>query len=791
MFTRIALMIFLLTAAFARSASALSSPTTINPALLRQVWTARWIAHPDGPRREFGVFHFRKTFSLEKLPPRFIVHVSGDNRYELYVNGARLVAGPARGDLFHWRFETVDLAPHLRVGKNVLAAIVWNFAEQAPMAQMTNETGFLLQGDGDTERIADTDRTWRCFRNQALTMLLWDPRKVDGYFVVGPGESWDGAAYPWGWERMDFDDSGWKPAHELDAAAPRGSQDSHSRWMLVPRHIPLMEENPERFTRIVRSSGVQVPADFVEGRAPVRIAANSQAVILLDRGHLTCAYPELAVSRGRGAVITLAYAESLYKGREKGDRNETEGKQMRGYEDIFRPDGGAHRLFRPLWWRTYRYLQIDVRTGADPLVLEDIRGLFTAYPFVQRARFESDDATVNKIWEVGWRTLRLSAHEHYTDCPYYEQLQYIGDTRMTALISLYTSGDDRLVRNAIQLFDDSRTSDGLTQSRYPSFLPQYIPPYSLLWIGMLHDYWRYRGEEAFVRQFLPGARGVLQWFEWRISPSGLLGPLEWWNFVDWVPEWKSGVPPLDADGQSSILSLQFAAALREGAELESALGLPERAEHYRALRAKIIDAVRHYCLAESRRLITDTPSKKHFSQHANVLAVLEDVIPAEDQPRVMKTVLADPTLSQATYYFRFYLHRAMKKAGLADAYLNQLEPWRRMLALGLTTWAENPEPTRSDCHAWSAHPNFDLLSTVAGIEPAAAGFRQVRIEPHLGPLTRLTASLPLPQGDITVSYQRNGDNLIADVTLPENLKGSFLWRGKEAALVGGRQHLEF
>lgn len=261
--------------------------------------------------------------------------------------------------------------------------------------------------------------------------------------------------------------------------------------------------------------------------------------------------------------------------------------------------------------------------------------------------------------------------------------------------------------------------------------------------------------------------------------------------MDWVPEWQDGVPPLDADGQSSILSLQFAGALREAAELEDALGSPERAQHDRELRTRIIEAVRHTCLAPTRRLIADAPAKKHFSQHANILAVLEDVISAADQPLVMKTVLSDSSLSQATFYFRFYLHRALKKAGLADEYIDQLGPWREMLALGLTTWAEKPEPTRSDCHAWSAHPNFDLLSTVAGIEPAAPGFCEVVIAPHLGALQRLKATLPHPQGDITVTYERKGEQLVADVTLPENLSGSFIWRGKKIALHGGAQHLEF
>ena len=769
-----------------------SQSQTINPDLLRRSWTARWVAPPDGPQREFGVFHFRKTFSLASAPQRFVIHVSGDNRYELYVNGTRVVAGPARGDLFHWRFETLDIASHLHTGKNVLAAVVWNFAEQAPMAQMTNKTGFILQGDGDKEQVANTDHSWKCYQNTALEMIPSHAEKVSGYFVAGPGERWDGTKFPWGWEQEDFDDSRWKAVREFDPGSPRGARDSHSRWMLVPRPIPLMEEKLERLVRVVRSQGVAVSDDFLAGRAALTVPAGAHATILLDQAQLTCAYPELVASGGRGAKITLAYAEALVTPeRQKGNRNETEGKEMRGFEDVFLPDGGPHRLFRPLWWRTFRYLQIDVENGPQSLVLEDVRGLFTAYPFTPRAHFESDDPTVNKIWQVGWRTLRLSAHETYTDSPYYEQLQYIGDTRMTSLITLYTAGDDRLVRNAIELFDESRTPDGLTASRYPSFLPQYIPPYSLFWIGMLHDYWWYGGDPEYVRQYLQGARAVLAWFESRLSPSGLLGSLEWWSFVDWVREWRGGAPPLEPDGQSSILSLQFAAALREAAELESAMGLPERAEHYRVVRARIIDAVRRTCLAPTRRLIADTPAKTDFSQHANILAVLEDVIPAADQRSVMKTVLSDSALSQATFYFRFYLHRALKKAGLADEYVGQLGPWREMLDIGLTTWAEEPEPTRSDCHAWSAHPNFDLLATVAGIEPAAPGFREVAIEPHLGPLVTLRATLPHPQGEITVSYRRAGEHLVADITLPDKLFGWFTWCGRKVALRGGNQHLEF
>jgi hypothetical protein len=529
----------------------------------------------------------------------------------------------------------------------------------------------------------------------------------------------------------------------------------------------------------------------MEGRRPLTIPAQTKVTILFDQSRLTTAYPELVTTGGRGAQVTLSYAEALVDAQgQKGNRNETEGKELRGYRDRFLTEGGKKRLYRPLWWRTYRYLQAEIETGDEALVIEDLRGLSTGYPFALRARFESDDPELTRIWETGWRTARLCAHETYMDCPYYEQLQYAGDTRIQALITLTSTSDDRLVRNALELLHASRTPEGITLSRYPAALPQFIPPFALFWIGMAHDYWQYRDAHAYLQPFLPAMRDVLGWHEDRLSSSGLLGTVEWWNFADWVPAWKAGVPPLEADGQSTILSLQLAGALREAAEMEDAFGNPVRAAHYRHLRGRIIAAVRRLYLASQRQLVPDTPAQALFSQHATLLAVLEDAVPPADQQRVMQQVLNDGTLTQATFYFRYYLHSAMKKAGLGEEYVKRLQPWRDMLALGLTTWAENPEPVRSDCHAWSAHPNYDLLSTVAGIEPAAPGFRSVRIEPHLGPLTRVDATMPHPQGDITVAYRREGAGLKADVTLPPGLSGTLVWNGQERTLHSGNQRFE-
>ena len=190
-------------------------------------------------------------------------------------------------------------------------------------------------------------------------------------------------------------------------------------------------------------------------------------------------------------------------------------------------------------------------------------------------------------------------------------------------------------------------------------------------------------------------------------------------------------------------------------------------------------------------MVADTPEMKGYSQQANILGVLYDVVPKERQQAVLRKMLAvepgttpDGMLS-ASYYFRFYLARALEHAGMADEYLGSIDPWRRMLALHFSTWPETPGETRSDSHAWTSHPIYDLLTLVAGIEPASPGFRTVRIAPHLGALPSLKASFPHPEGEIKVEYTRVGAGLDAKITLPRRVSGNFEFKGKEWALKAG------
>jgi hypothetical protein len=386
------------------------------------------------------------------------------------------------------------------------------------------------------------------------------------------------------------------------------------------------------------------------------------------------------------------------------------------------------------------------------------------------------------------------------DTPYWERLQYIGDTRIQVLISYTVAGDDRLARQAMDAFNDSRVPVGLTQSRYPSELVQMIPTFSLLWVGMVHDFWMYRGDADFVRKELPGTRTVLDWFVRRQRPDGLLGKIAWWPFVDWGKDFDFGEPEQEADGGSSILTLQFVEALRYAAELEDLYGDRHLAEEYRAAAQRAAAGVLKLCWDEKYGLLADTPAKNHFSQHSNIMGVWLDVIPRERQTEVMNKILsasdkgftedgAMPSMTLATYYFRFYLARALEHVGMGDRYLQLLGPWREMVGLGLSTWAESPEPTRSDSHAWSAHPNFDLLTIVAGIRPESAGFEKVRIAPHLARLKHVEAGMPTPRGMVMVQFTNGAEGLQGDVTLPAGVSGELEWAGKKLALHEGQQEV--
>jgi hypothetical protein len=766
---------------------------TINPDILNKQWKASWVSVPNEPNKDYGIYHFRKSIDLPTKPAKFVIHVSADNRYKLYVNEKLVSVGPARGDTYYWNFETIDIAPYLQAGKNTVAALVWNDGDTRPEAQISERTAFILQGDTEKEEVLNTNDTWKSIRNKAYHPLTGVGYST--YYVAGPGEILDMHETIKDWAANSFNDSQWLQAQKIDKGNPKGITNGFG-WMLVPSSIPQMELKIQRLATLRKSQGFSAPANFPATKAAVTIPANTTASMLLDQSFLTNAYLTLNMSGGDKAGISFTYCESpmvnvgnTYK-IVKPNRNDIDGYKFVGRKDSITADGSNNQSFTTLAFRTFRYILVNITTKDQPLVIEDIYGTFTGYPFKFNAKLETGNPETQQILDIGWRTARSCAVETYFDCPYYEQLQYIGDGRIQAMISYYNSGDDRLARNALNLIDHSRIAEGITLSRHPSYSPQIISTFSLWYVSMLHDYWMYRNDAKFVKDKLDGVRQVLAFFSKYQQADGSLKNPPYWTFVDWIDTkgWDFGQPPKDKDGNSAILDMQLLLTYKQAAEMEDKLGMPAYTQKFTAKAAQLKLAIQKKYWDAGKGVYADTKDKNTFSQHANALAILSGVSAGPNAALLSKKLENDASLVKSTIYFKYYVHQAMVKGGLGNNYMSWLDVWRNNIKMGLTTWAEisDLEHNRSDCHAWGASPNIEFFRTVLGIDSYAPGFSKVKIEPHLGTMENASGEIPHPNGTVAVNYVKNGAKWNISISLPIKTDGVFLWKGKSYNLKGGK-----
>ena len=761
---------------------------------INKYWDASWISMPGKSGREYGVYHFRKIFLLENPVDSFVIRVSADSRYRLFVNGHIVGAGPAQGTPQNWFYDTYDIAHFLQKGSNTIAAQVWNYGAGGPWVQMSVRTAFILEGNSEKEKAVNTNPSWKVMEDNAYSILPIDPYKVPEFIIVTPGDSVDANKYPWGWESRGYDDGDWKNAVFFVKGAPYATG-TDLWWQLVPREVPYLVEDTVRFQRLARihasvddrelASYTSIVPDLLLGKKDLLIPAHTHVSLLFDNGTETTSFPELVTSGGKNTVLTLSYAEALKdKQRMKGHRDSLEGKELYGVADKFIADGGGRRLFRPLWFRSFRFMELDVMTEGEPLTIHDLYAKYNHVPRPQTASFETSDPLFNRILQTAWRTQDLCTKDYLLTDAYYEQLQYIGDNRIQALILNSMGYDHDLVKNMIRQYFMSRTSEGLTQSRYPCVVPQVIPTYSLLWISMVHDYWKYYRDDAFIRQMLSGVNTILTWYESKLdTTTGMLGKTEYFNFVDWTKEWAwdynkaiGGIPAGVEKGGSSITSMQLVYALDDAADLFDHYGDKYFSTRYRRMAAGIRQSVWSKCWDQKKQLLADTPDKTIFSQHANIFGVLSNTIPASLQAPVIRRISKDTSLIQCSLYFRFYLGQAYIKAGLANEYLDLMDPWKIMLADGLTTFAEVPgNAARSDCHPWSCSPLYEYYSTICGIRPLRPGFSTVRISPAMGPLQWIKATMNHEGQPLELYLKKAGQSGIeGEVTLPRGVNAVFI-----------------
>lgn len=749
-----------------------------------------WIFYPTANQTAFGVYHFRKSFDLEKVPEKLIIHVSADNRYNLFVNGHRVCYGPAKGDLQTYKYDVIDIAPFLKPRENLLAALVYNGGEDRPLAFITVQTAFMLRTENEEFSFLNTDNGWKTYKNPAYKVISYDEmlfneRWFYGFYACGGGDEVFAEKYPWGWETTGFDDNNWLAAESLQF-------DKQPPWNLVPRNIPFMASHLVYPAKIRKVTGADIPAGNWNGKSPITVPANTKAEILVDFEALTMGYPELTVNGGAGSRIQIKYAEALYeKVNLKAHRDSVNNLNMFGVWDIFHPDG-KKRTLRPLWKRCFRYVQFNVETKNEPLDISSYILEYSGYPYRDMATFESDNERLNKIFEMCQRTLQMCSGETYYDTPYYEQLSYGGDNRPIAAISIYNSTDDRLLREVLRLYPQSENKEtGLFRSAYPSRFDFDMGTWSMAWIQTLHDYYFMRGDSAFVAQFYDKIEGVLRFYERHLDErTGMIGTVKNQNFIDWSITQGSIPRPNEKQEmqQSALLTLYFAHTLDCTSKLYREIGQEDRASHWEQLSHGIKVAVYTSCWDSKKQLFRDYADRGIFSQHTNIMAILCDLVSPSKQADLLHRILNFKDFEEiASSYFSFFLFKAMEKTGNEHLFLDNLDFWYHFLDRGHTTCGETgfASHDRSDCHAWSAHPAYYMLSSVCGIKPENIGFDAVKIKPHLGELKEVKAGMPHPKGRIKVEYKKVNSALQTRIILPDEISGIFEWNGIIKILNGG------
>lgn len=523
------------------------------------------------------------------------------------------------------------------------------------------------------------------------------------------------------------------------------------------------------------AGGYAVTAETRIARTAVVIPPHTHAVVELDAGFLTTAFFRLPLRDGAGSRVKITYAEAYTvpgEGRRPAKRVRDDAKTgwLQGVTDSVTVSGCA-QVYEPFLFRTFRFVRIAVQTGAAPLTLETPDYVETGYPLEVGTTFRSSQAWTDRVWDMSARTLGRCMQETYTDCPYYEQLQYTMDTRLQMLFTYAASGDDRLARKAIADFHASLLPEGMLQSRWPSDLPQVIPGFSLHWIFMLADHWQQTGTLELFRRYRPTVDAVLDWFERKTDDDGLAVGLGHWEYADWVREWENsaGVPTAVAKGPSTILNLTLAAALQTAAALTRLSGRPDVAAEYEARRERIHAQVERLCWCGEAGMYQEGPGVRLFSQHAQVWAVLGGLAQGERARQALRAALETQDAAQCSFPWMYLLFRALEAADMYAQTAPLWSLWQNLIPQRLTTVPEMPFDTRSDCHAWGALPLFEFPRMGLGVTPAEPGWNRVRIAPKMLFLGAASGKAVTPRGVVAVDWTIASGMFTLRCVLPEKV----------------------
>ena len=748
---------------------------------------------------------FRNEFNVGKGDGTLVFDVSADERFYLTLDGEFVARGPNRGTVENWQYQTY-VVDALAEGPHVIEAVVWKIGDFGPLAQLSYRGGFVFKANGAYDAKLTTGKgSWKVGRLSGIRPVGKDAGAWgtgSQFEIIGCGP-------------YSGDPSSWAtPEVVRGGAGVKGPQIYGGRtsgWMLFPSQIPDQTEYPcvpGRVKAVAKGAEFRSQHVYTEDEAketvdlskPFTVPANTKMQLAWDLGRYYCAYPDVTLSGGKDAKFAICFAEASHRGdthkktSEPKARDLIVGRYLPAFGDTFVSDGRKGAKFSAPWFRCGKWVRIDIATKDEPLTVDSVAIIESRYPVEMKSVFSApDDPSLGAIREISARAMQMCCHEMLFDCPFYEQQMYPGDTRVQLNVLSAMSRDDRIIKRAIEIYDLNTRDDGQCPFNFPTRGLQEGASYTLCYLLMYGDYVMNHADREWLKARLPGLRKSMAGMEYYENSDGLLENIPGWNFMDWVVGWDGdGTAPgcRFGDGVNAELNLYWNLAMRSAALTERALGNELQAMYWEDKSERLKQAIVKAFWDEKRGILADTPAKKDFSEHAQALALLGDVLAAGKAETAFRHLVDDKDLKRCTVYFSYYLFEAYFKYGRGDLFLKRLDLWRDYVKKGLTTTQEAPDSgkngqheSRSDCHAWGAHPIWFMQTGLAGIKPAAPFFAKVRVAPCPGGLKSLKATHPHPKGWIEVDLKFDGDKATGMVITP--VPGTFEFGGKTVELKAG------
>jgi len=514
--------------------------------------------------------------------------------------------------------------------------------------------------------------------------------------------------------------------------------------------------------------------------------------LLYDLGEQQCGYFEFEIIAEEGVVLDVFAVEYI---NEHGTVQHTDDVRN-GLRYICK---SGVNTYTSLKRRSGRFVFVTLRNLLGPVRIRFVRLISATYPVLRSGSFHSSDATLNKVWEISARTVKLCMEDVYTDCPCYEQSLWLGDARNIALFSfpLYAPWD--LARRCIRLGGYSLDRYPIAGSQVPSGWDCLIPAWSFLWGASVWDYYEETADAAFLEEVFPMVLKNIQGGMSHIDDESGLFEMYTWNLFEWV-ETDTHQPRMVYD--SMLLSAAISAAIKCGRAIARHADVQMLECFLATLNAAINrtwdPAAQGYpdsYRKSSDRLVQGLPANlapcdiaekysgpcREYSVHTSMLGVLYDIVDEKNRIQAARNVLTPTSelIKVRNMFAKFYLYQTMEKLGHASELMAlMIEDYKPMLERDSTTTWENfalsgEFPCRSHSHAWSAGALYFIYRLTLGLQICEPGGTRFHVSPEIGDMCFAEGSRATAKGPIWLRWERNGSVVKIHSRTPPGIELSF------------------